>query len=259
MTTLPFFTNPLAPAKYVFESNRAGTLEHDAGVIAKEFYGAQTGQGEGATGQAYAIPVRDVNGKALSLNDIKWHVEAFLGYARQNKESFFQVSRLGCGPNLYSDEQMAALFFRAPPNVWLPGKWRLLVGTLERARLVVYGPPDLADMECITRGLHAKTSHWGGKFELITDHTTKVGQFAEEWMRAQNLPTTPFVPHSATFQDKASHMVRQQMVWYATHLIAFSDGKHEDTKDIISIARENGLRVGVIDCITTANSLEMLT
>lgn len=258
MSALPFFTNPLAPAIYVFESNRAGTFDHDAGQIAQAFYHADNSVREGASGEAYAIPVRDSKGKALSFTDIKWQVEAFLGYARQHKDSFFQVSRIACGDGMYKDEQIAPLFFRAPANVWLPGKWRLLIGTLERARLIVYGPHDVLEIGDVMQCLSDKTAHWGGKFELVTDHVSRVGSAAEQWMRDQQLPTTPFVAHHSLFGEQAADMLRKQLAWYATHLIAFSDGNDKATLDMIEVAKNQGLRVGVMKCATQSTSLHML-
>lgn len=258
MSTPPFFTNPLAPAIYVFESNRAGTFDHEAGLIAKTFYNADSSVREGASGAAYAIPVRDSKGKMLSFTDLKWQVEAFLGYARQHKDSFFQVPRLACGEGMYKDEQIAPLFFRAPANVWLPGKWRLLIGTLERARLIVHGPQDVLEINEVMQCLSEKTAHWGGKFELVTDHMSRVGSAAEQWMRNQGLPTTPFVAHHNLFGEQAPKMLLKQLVWYATHLIAFSDGNDQSTLTIIEEAKIQGLRVGVMKCATQSTSLHML-
>lgn len=259
MNDKPFFTNPLAPAIYVYEPKLSNSGFCEAHDFAVRYFGVTENHKDGPCGKAYAIPTHDSKGKLLSVSELKWHVEAFLGYARQNKELFFQVNRIGCGENAYKDEQIAQLFFKAPPNVWLPGKWRLILGTLDRARLIVYGPSDIPDADFMEHELVKKTKSWDGKFELVTEHTSVMGKKAERWMRTLELPTTPFVPDTAKFSQAAHEVVKHQMAWYSTHMIAFSDGKHEDTLAMVNIAKNYGLRISVINCTTTASSLEILT
>lgn len=105
---------------FVFGSNRAGRHGAGAAEDARIYFGAQTGCGEGRTGQAYAIPTKDTRLKTLPLIEIQESVEGFLSYARLNPSLEFLVTPIGCGLAGYKPHQIAPMFWDAPENVILP-------------------------------------------------------------------------------------------------------------------------------------------
>lgn len=102
---------------FVFGSNLAGMHAGGAARIAVQKFGAIMGQGVGLQGQSYAIPTMQGG-----VETIKPYVDEFIAYARQHREKFFYVTRIGCGIAGFSDEEIAPLFSQAleEENICLP-------------------------------------------------------------------------------------------------------------------------------------------
>ena len=102
---------------FVFGSNLAGAHGGGAARIAVEVFGAIWGQGVGLQGQSYAIPTMQGG-----VETIKPYVDEVIEFAKQHRELFFYVTRIGCGIAGFRDEEIAPLFANAKKleNVALP-------------------------------------------------------------------------------------------------------------------------------------------
>lgn len=102
---------------FVFGSNPWGLHDGGASKLAKRYFGAIQGQGEGRQGQSYAIPTI-VGG----VDNIRPHVNKFLIYAKEHPELHFIVTRIGCGTAGFNPEDIAPLFVDAKDmsNISLP-------------------------------------------------------------------------------------------------------------------------------------------
>lgn len=102
---------------FVFGSNLQGMHAGGAARIAVQNFGAIMGQGVGMQGQSYAIPTMQGG-----VETIKPYVDEFIEYARQHRERFFYVTRIGCGIAGFNDEEIAPLFLKAleEENICLP-------------------------------------------------------------------------------------------------------------------------------------------
>ena len=109
---------------FVFGSNLAGRHGKGAALFARKTHGAVYGVGVGRTGNAYAIPTKNVRLMTLPLPCIEAYVAEFLDYARGNPEIEFQVTKIGCGLAGYSEKQISPMFVHAPVNCHLPEGWR---------------------------------------------------------------------------------------------------------------------------------------
>ena len=121
----PRFIKSLKPDEiFVFGSNLAGAHGGGAARIAVEDFGAIWGQGVGLQGQSYAIPTMQGG-----VETIKPYVDDFIEFAKQHKELFFYVTRIGCGIAGFSDEEFAPLFKDAKglDNVALPESFVLIL------------------------------------------------------------------------------------------------------------------------------------
>jgi hypothetical protein len=108
---------------FVFGSNTEG--RHGAGAaLAAQTWGASYGQPEGRQGNTYAIPTVALGRGALSLAEIKTHVDTFLEYAREHPDTAFLVSAIGCGLAGYAYNHISPMFRGAPYNCTLPIGWR---------------------------------------------------------------------------------------------------------------------------------------
>ena len=146
----PDYIDALLPRQiFVFGSNALGYHTGGASGTARKKFGAVWGQPEGLQGQSYAIPVdygKDVRKDA----EVKAAVDRFIAFAKEHKDLFFFVTRVGCGIAGYHDEEMAQYFKAALDlkNVCLPKSFVDALGIggakydLERfvkAQEVVYG------------------------------------------------------------------------------------------------------------------------
>ena len=102
---------------FVFGSNLAGRHGGGAARIAHEKFGAIMGQGVGLQGQCYAIPT--MQGGVVT---IKPYVDEFIAFAKEHREYFFYVTRIGCGIAGFRDRDIAPLFKKALgiDNICLP-------------------------------------------------------------------------------------------------------------------------------------------
>ena len=115
--TPEFITELKADEVFVFGSNLAGMHGGGAAWVAFRKFGAVMGQGVGPQGQSYAIPTMQGG-----VNTIKPYVDAFIDYAKAHPESFFYVTRIGCGIAGFTDSEIAPLFRDAAgvDNICLP-------------------------------------------------------------------------------------------------------------------------------------------
>lgn len=96
---------------FVFASNRSGRHGLGAAKLALQKFGAIYGRGEGLMGQCYALPTKGYKMEVLSLDDIRGHIAVFLNVARQIKDKYFLVTKIGCGLAGYKPSDIAPLFF----------------------------------------------------------------------------------------------------------------------------------------------------
>ena len=106
----PDYIDRLLPKQiFVFGSNALGYHTGGASGTARKKFGAVWGQAEGLQGQSYAIPV-DFGKDVRKDNEVKAAVDKFITFAKEHRELFFLVTRVGCGLAGYHDEEMAQFF-----------------------------------------------------------------------------------------------------------------------------------------------------
>lgn len=116
--TTPDMIKSLAPNEvFVFGSNLAGMHGGGAARIARLYFGAVMGNGDGIQGQSYAIPTMQGG-----VDTIRPYVDKFIAYARQHPDRQFLVTRIGCGIAGFSPDEIAPLFSdaRDVENISLP-------------------------------------------------------------------------------------------------------------------------------------------
>ena len=124
---------PSAGEVWVFGSNLSGLHGAGAAKVALDKFCARWGVGAGPTGDAYAIPTKEVycldGGKpsglvTMPIHAIKTYVDQFIDYSDALKCKTFFLTRIGCGLAGYKDEEIAPLFFHAPDHCIFPVQWR---------------------------------------------------------------------------------------------------------------------------------------
>ena len=101
----PHFVETLTDNEvFVFGSDPQGRHGGGAAMFAVHNFGARIGVGEGPQGQSYAIPTTG------SREEFEQAVRRFMAYARDNRETRFLVSAVGCGTAGYSPREVAMMF-----------------------------------------------------------------------------------------------------------------------------------------------------
>lgn len=113
---------------FVFGSNRQGIHGRGAALEAKQKWGALQGRGIGYVGNSYAIPTKETPQESLSLDRINDYVHDFIYFAEQREYKTFLMTRVGCGLAGYDDGDIAPMFDKSPPNVFMPKEWRQFLG-----------------------------------------------------------------------------------------------------------------------------------
>ena len=127
---------------FVFGSNELGLHGGGAARVAREQHGARyerkggPGQGFGPQGNSFAIPTcsttTNEHNHRISLEKVKFYVDCFILYAKQNPELEFQVTQVGCGLAGWTKEEIAPLFEQAPDNCLFDTDWKFLLGDNRR-------------------------------------------------------------------------------------------------------------------------------
>ena len=97
---------------FVFGSNRRGAHEGGAARVAYEEFGATWGEGEGHTGQSYAIPTLDENFCLVTENDLETSLAKFIDYVCINSQLTFYLTKIGCGIAGWDIEKVKEIFWR---------------------------------------------------------------------------------------------------------------------------------------------------
>lgn len=102
---------------FVFGSNLEGMHGGGAARTAVEHFGAIWGQGVGLQGKSYGIPTMQGG-----VETIKPYVDEFIEFAKQRRDLFFYVTKIGCGIACFKEEEIAPLFAEAlnEENIALP-------------------------------------------------------------------------------------------------------------------------------------------
>lgn len=83
------------------------------------------GEGEGITGQCYAIPTLNGQFEKRSLSEIKDSVKLFIEHAENNPKKRFMITAIGCGIAGFKVEEIAPMFRDCPSNCVLPNEFKL--------------------------------------------------------------------------------------------------------------------------------------
>lgn len=122
----PDYITSLKPNEiFVFGSNLAGMHGGGAARMARLYFGAILGNGDGPQGQSYAIPTMQGG-----VETIQPYVDKFISYAKAHPEQTFLVTPIGCGIAGFTPDDIAPLFEKAicVENIHLPQSfWEILV------------------------------------------------------------------------------------------------------------------------------------
>lgn len=229
---------------FVFGSNTTGRHGKGAAVFARRFCGAIDGCGEGAQGNAYAIPTKDEAMRARPLTSIEASVDRFGQYAAEHPNVTFQITRVGCGLAGHGDADVWPLFRdRVPDNCRPPGVW------LQRSdptlmRVIVAGGRDYGQKPGQADAMHRDLDRLLAKYpqiEIVSGMARGADRMGHDWAKSRHVPVAQFPADWDHYGKPASFVRNDLMAWYATHLVAYWDGQSKGTGHMARTARAGGL------------------
>ncbi|GAB0154576.1 DUF4326 domain-containing protein [Marinobacterium sp. BA1] len=233
---------------FCFGSNEAG--RHGAGdaKTAIQHHGAVAGQGIGLAGDSYAVPTMNRMLRALPLATIKHHIADLIECAQAMPERTFMVTRIGCGLAGFTDDDIAPLFYDAPPNMQLPGIWEAMRsranGIPAPVRVIVAGSRTFKDYALLLAKLdHLLQRLPKAHIGIISDGADTLGEryAVQRGLRLRRMPA-----FWESYGKAADYLRNQQMSHYATHLVAFWNGYSPDTQSMIDIAQRDKLAIKIV-------------
>lgn len=114
---------------FVFGSNTKGWHGAGAAKDAHTYFGAVYGQGEGLTGQSYALPTKTVNSNnrliSCTEQQVRKHINNFITHVKENPDKTYYLTRVGCNLAGFTDEFMSRVFmsYGVINNIIYPEKW----------------------------------------------------------------------------------------------------------------------------------------
>ena len=107
----------------VFESNSEGIHMLGMAKFANEYLEAQWGQGEGLSGQTYALPIKTFDNKANTKYDIENAIDRFKHFALEHPQLNFFLTRIGSETKDLDYKWIQKQFKNSPKNIILPESW----------------------------------------------------------------------------------------------------------------------------------------
>jgi len=235
---------PEAPV-FVFGSNLAGRKERGAAQVARERFGASPGIVRGATGHAYAIPVKDESLRPLSPNAILSEVEFFLEYAAENSDTRFKIIKLGCGLAEFEQALIRDRFLQSEldnlilPANWVGGNGVIIAGSrsLTASKLAwTYGQRGVGHIyEKLDRLLSRLDNP-----EIVSGAAKGIDTLGERYAADRGFPIQRF-PAAWEWHGKAAGFFRNaEMAHYAPRLVAFKAPESRGTQNMIDQMRAAG-------------------
>jgi hypothetical protein len=236
---------------FCFGSNEAGRHGAGAAKTAIQFHGASTGIGVGLSGNSYAVPTKGRMLRALSLTTIAQHISDLLACAASMPERTFQVTRVGCGLAGFTDDEIAPLFYDAPPNMQLPGIWEAMrsqaLGKPAPVRVIVAGSRTFKDYGLLLAKLdHLLQRLPKDHIEIVSGGAAGADTLGERYAVQRGLRLRRMPAFWEACGKSAGYLRNQQMSHYATHLVAFWNGYSPGTRSMIDIAQRDKLSIKVV-------------
>lgn len=112
-------------------------------------------------------------------------------------------------------------------------------------RVIVAGSRSFANYELLKKKLDKILVNLLPNVEIVSGGANGADKLGERYARERGLPVKQFLANWSKGKG-AGYMRNVDMANYATHLVAFWDGKSRGTKHMIDMARQCGLTARVV-------------
>lgn len=232
---------------FVFGSNTGGFHGKGAALTAKRDFGAIEGIGEGLMGNSYALPTvcykKGMGLVTMGLTEIKFHINNFINFAKNNPDIYFQLTKVGCGLAGYSEDEILPFFLGRkdlPENIIFPYDWERKRNPELKKRVIVAGSRDFDNYDLLCEKLDFYLAN-KKVFEIISGGAKGADSLGERYAREKGIDLTIINADWDDYKRKAGYIRNEKMAWYSSHLIAFWDGQSRGTKSMIELGQKYNL------------------
>lgn len=114
-------------------------------------------------------------------------------------------------------------------------------------RIIIAGGRKFKDYELLCSKMAAFTENVNPEdIEIVSGVARGADQLGERWAAEGVIPVKHFPADWGQYGKSAGYKRNEDMARYATHLVAFWDGKSRGTEHMIQLAEKVGLEVRVV-------------
>ena len=112
-------------------------------------------------------------------------------------------------------------------------------------RVIIAGTRTFTDYKLLCEYADYKLSQIEDSIEIVSGHAKGADALGERYAQERGYKLTLFPADWKQYGKSAGPRRNLQMAEYANALLAYWDGKSRGTKNMIELAKEKGLKVGV--------------
>ena len=112
-------------------------------------------------------------------------------------------------------------------------------------RVIIAGTRDFADYEALKTYADYKLSRIEDSIEIVSGGSRGADTLGEQYAREKGYSIKRFPAEWEKYGRSAGPRRNEAMARYADALLAYWDGESRGTKNMIELAKANGLKVGV--------------
>ena len=112
-------------------------------------------------------------------------------------------------------------------------------------RVIIAGTRDFADYEALKTYADYKLSRIEDSIEIVSGGSRGADTLGEQYAREKGYSIKRFPAEWEKYGRSAGPRRNEAMARYADALLAYWDGESRGTKNMIELAKEHGLKVGV--------------
>lgn len=111
-------------------------------------------------------------------------------------------------------------------------------------KIIIAGSRSFSDYQLLSEKMDKLTA--GLNVTVISGHARGADQLGEQWAKKKGIPLEIYPAEWEKYGRSAGPIRNRQMANISDALVVFWDGASQGTKNMIDVARQNGLKVRVI-------------
>jgi hypothetical protein len=210
-------------------------------IFAKKYKFLKSNKQIGINGQNYCIPIKNDNGRLISINQIKTYIENFIEYANENPEISFQVTEIACSENEYNSFQIAPLFKNAPLNCLLPAHWNTY--TNRNNKVALFFEDDFNDISFLNQMIN----HFSKNLSVFNFIFNDSNELVNQHMKDTNSDIVTVTKHYGESEDFSKIINAKEILVHANYVLILKTKESEYIKSLTELCEKNDINYRLVD------------